>query len=256
MTRGVVLSILPALLSTLLVLGLLGVSEAQVMQSLNYQIQSDSLNIGGGYATSSSYILESTVGEAATGLSSSTNYIMNAGFQQMQSIYIALSGASNVTMSPSIPGVSGGTANGSTTVTLVTDSPGGYVLTIAAENAPAMQKGVDIIANYDPAGSDPGFDFDVNTGEAFFGFTPEGADITSQFQDDGGSTCGGGGSLDTHLACWEGVSTSAQTIAQGNSSNHPNGATTTVYFRVGIGAGVNQTPGTYVATTTITALPL
>lgn len=255
MIRGVVISLLPVLLSTFVVLGALGVSSAQVMQSSNYQIQSDSLNIGGGNATSSNFILESTVGEAATGLSSSSNYTIGAGYQQMQSIYIALSGAGNVTMSPSIPGVTGGTANGSTTATVITDSPGGYVLTITAESAPAMQKGVDTIANYDPIGSNPALDFDVNNGEAFFGFTPEGVDITSQFKDDGG-TCGGGGSLDTHLACWEGVSTSAQTIAQSSGPNHPNGATTTIYFRVGIGSGVNQTPGSYVATTTITALPL
>jgi hypothetical protein len=256
MIRGAVLSLLPSLVSTLLVLVVLGVTEAQVMQSASYQIQSDSLNIGGGNSTSTNYILESTAGEVATGPSDSETYSVNAGFQQMNSLYIALSGATNVVMDDTISGVTGGAANGSTTVTVITDSPGGYALTISSENDPAMQKGGDTIADYDPVGSDPGFDFTYDSGEAWFGFSPEGVDITSQFKDDGGSTCGGGGSLDTHLKCWEGLSTGGQTIAQGISSNHPTGATTTVYFQVGIGDGVNQAPGFYVATTTITALAL
>lgn len=255
MIRGVVLSLLPSLLSTVLVVSLLNVATAQVMQSSNYQIQSDSLNIGGGNSTSSSYILESTVGESATGLSDSENYSISAGYLQTISPYIALTGASNVTMDASISGVAGGAGNGSTTVTVITDNVGGYYLTISSSNDPAMQKGADTIADYDPVGSNPGFAFTYNYGEAWFGYTPEGDDITSQFKDDGG-TCGGGGSLDTPMACWEGLTTGGQTIAQSTTDNHPNGATTTVHFRVGVGAGVNQAPGFYVATTTITAITL
>jgi hypothetical protein len=39
-------------------------------------------------------------------------------------------------------------------------------------------------------------------------------------------------------------------------ANHPNGATTTLRFQVNIGGSIVVPTGTYVATTTLTALPL
>ena len=60
----------------MIVLLLLNVSLAQVRSSASYQLQSDSLNVGGGLSTSTSYISESTVGEVATGESSSASYML------------------------------------------------------------------------------------------------------------------------------------------------------------------------------------
>lgn len=243
-----------ALLATILTIGGLHLSNAQVMQSGSYRIQSDSLNIGGLTSTSSNYNLRSTVGEVATGVSDSETFSARAGFQQMQEVYIALTGAQNIIMDTAIPAVTGDESNGSTTVTVTTDSPSGYALTLVTENNPAMQKGVDSIANYAP-GTNPSLNFNYSDGEAFFGFTPEGADIVSRFRDNGG-TCGTGGSLDTAFACWDGVSTTPETIASDTSANHPDGATTTIRFRVGVGAQTNLVPGIYIATTTVTAIPL
>ena len=53
-----------------------------------------------------------------------------------------------------------------------------------------------------------------------------------------------------------GASTTDITIAEGVGSNHPDGATTTVNFRVGIGGNGAVLAGTYTATSTVTALPL
>jgi hypothetical protein len=62
--------------------------------------------------------------------------------------------------------------------------------------------------------------------------------------------------LDTPLACWDGLSTSEAVIATG-LANHPDGATTTIYFQVGIGGSATAvTAGSYIATTTLTAIPL
>ena len=58
---------------------------------------------------------------------------------------------------------------------------------------------------------------------------------------------------------WVGVlfpATSPETIARASSANHPAGATTSIRFRVGVGGAVAQPPGTYTATTTITAIAL
>ena len=56
---------------------------AAVMESTNYKLQADSVNIGGGRSSSTNYTLEDTAGEVGTGTSSSTNYQNNAGYQQM-----------------------------------------------------------------------------------------------------------------------------------------------------------------------------
>ena len=248
-------SAIDALFLTVLAIAVGSVGFAQVRNSTSYQLQSDSINIGGGYSSSTNYVQESTVGEIATGLSDSTSYSLRAGYQQMQEVYLSIAVSGDVTMTPALGGLTGGTSNGSTTVTVITDSPSGYRLDISAENDPAMLRdgGGDSIADYNE-GAEPDFTFTTGAGEAHLGYTPEGVDITQPFQDDGGS-CNTGGA-DASLSCWAGLATTTTAIAQGTGSNHPNGATTTVNFRVGLDSAAIILSGDYTATTTVTALPL
>lgn len=234
---------------------MLGVSFAQVMQSTNYQIDSDSVNVTGGLSESASYQMQSTVGEVASGDSDSTNFSVRAGFQQMQAVQISLSPVSNVVLSPSLPGVSGGTANGSTTFTVVTDNPAGYEVVISAESEPALQDEASAasIADYAPVGA-ADYDFDVATGEAFFGYSVESTAAASRFFNN--TTSCDTGSTNTALQCWDGLSTTTAVVASSASANQPTGTNVTLHFRVGIAEEVNQVPGTYIATTTVTAIPL
>lgn len=242
-----------SIVSTVVLISILNISFAQVRTSSNYQLQSDSINVGGGFSSSTSYVQESTVGEIATGPSDSSSYSLRAGYQQMQEVFISLASTGDVIMSPDLPGLTGGTSNGSTTFTVITDSPSGYQLTIEAENSPAMQSGINSIVDYDP-GVIPSFLFTVPSSEARFGFTAEGKDQAQAFYDNAG-TCNSG-TENTYLACWVGLKTLPYVIAEGIGSNHPSGATTTVNFRVGIGSGAGVIAGVYTATTTVTALPL
>ncbi|MEN9920586.1 MAG: hypothetical protein RL538_479 [Candidatus Parcubacteria bacterium] len=226
---------------------------AQVATSTNYQVQSDSINFGGGFSTSTNYQQESTFGEIATGNSTSTSYNLYAGYQQMQEVYLSMTTPSDVDLTPSLAGLTGGTSNGSATVTVTTDSPAGYTLTLESQTDPAMQNGIYTIDDYDE-GVDADFSFSVNSGVAHLGFSPSGVDIPIAFKDNG-SLCGVG-SQDTALACWAGLTTLGTVIAEGPDSNHPDGATTTMSFRVGIGSGAGVETGVYTATTTLTALPL
>lgn len=239
---------------TIFLLLITQVSFAQVRSSTNYQLQSDSINVGGGLASSTNYTQESTVGEVATGVGTSANYELRAGYQQMQEVFISISASGDVNLSPQVTGLNGGTANGSTTVTVITDSPAGYSLTLKSSDNPAMRIGSSTIADYNE-GADPDFSFAVSSGQAFFGFSPSSVDVTAAFSDNG-SLCNTG-SLNTPQACWAGLSsTTGDVIALDNSPNHPSGATTTIYFRVGVGSGASIVAGTYTATTTLTALPL
>jgi hypothetical protein len=255
MVRTFFISLSLATFLTILSLAVLSVGFAQVRSSTNYQLQSDSLNVGGGLSSSTNYTQESTIGEIATGRSSSTEYSLQAGYQQMQEVFLSLVPGENVIMDTSILGLTGGTSNGSTTFRVITDSPAGYLLTIQAENEPAMQRsgGSETIADYD-AGVDADFSFLTNADDAHFGFSPQGVDVVQAFLDNT-ATCGVG-SNNTNLACWDGMATTATPIAVGSGSNHPAGATTTVNFRVGVGSGAGVIAGLYIATTTVTALPL
>jgi len=233
---------------------MISLAAAQVMSSTNYAIQSDSLNSGGGLSTSTNFRLEDTAGEVATGEATSTNYELRAGYQQMQEVFISMSSVNAVTLLPALGGITGGIASGSAAVLVVTDSPSGYQLTLSATGTPAMRSGANSIANYVPVGAVPDFLFITNPTDARFGFSPEGLDIVTRFRDSG-SACGVVGG-DTVARCWDGVSTTAVTIASNSSSNHPIGTTTTIQFRVGLGGNIVVAPGTYFATTTLTALSL
>ncbi len=229
-------------------------AEAQVRSSSNYQIQSDSVNFAGGRSTSTNYVQESTAGEVGTGESTSSSYVLRAGYQQMQEVFLSLAGGADVTMSPNIPGITGGESNGSTTVTALTDSPSGYQLTIEASASPAMVSGANTIADYVPVGVVPDLLFTTAGADAHFAFSPFGSDVVTRFQTDG-LDCGVSGSAST-TACWDGLSTTAAVIASSISANQPTGSDTTIYYRVGVGGSANQAPGDYVATTTLTLLSL
>lgn len=243
-----------SLLFSPLLISLLAVSEAQVRVSDNYQIQSDSLNVGGGLSNSDNFNQEATVGEVGTGLSDGNNYSLRAGYQQMQEVYIAMGVVGDVVMSPSLSGLTGGVSTGSTTVTVTTDGSSGYELFIVAEDSPAMQGDGDVVDDYE-AGETPDYDFTIAGSEARFGFSPEGVDIVEAFLNDAEGICAQGG-LDDPLSCWVGPSTTPQAIARASGANHPLGSTTTLQFMVKVGSGAVLLPGVYTATTTMTAIPL
>lgn len=225
---------------------------SQVMESTNYKIQSDSINFGGQRSTSSSYTLEDTLGEIATGVSSSTTYSLRAGYQQTLEVGIAISSPSDVTMSDVN---AGSTSDASASWTVTTDNPGGYSLLVNASTDPAMISGANSITDYSPAGAVPDFSFTVASNAAAFGFTPEGDDVASNFLDNG-ATCGVG-STDTSDSCWDGFSTAYTTVATASSPNHnSSGTETTLKFRAEIGASSSQASGTYTATVTVTAVTL
>jgi hypothetical protein len=172
----------------------------------------------------------------------------------MTTRFISMTTPASVTMSPSIVGITGGESNGSTTVAVTTDGAAGYELTIASSQSPSLVSGVNTIADYAP-GTDPDYTLTTLSDDAHLGYSPSGVDVVQRFKDDGASLCNTG-SLETTLACWDGLSTTPEIISRSTSANTPNGATTTLFFKVGIGSGVNQPAGIYTATTTLTAVSL
>ena len=234
-------------------------AHAYVASSTNYRIQSDSINVGGLRQTSTNYISEDTIGELATGFSESALYKLKAGYQQMQETYIAISPCDDITLTPPIPGVSGGTSDGLTIGTTTTDNPAGYSLSIKASTTPALQFGSYVFDDYDTGIADattsPTYDWSIANSSSEFGFTPEGNHIVQKFKDNGSNLCDIG-SNETTDKCWHNLSTSEENIAQSTSPNHPSGTATTIKFRAQSGVNHVQEEGTYTAKISVTAVTL
>ncbi len=173
-----------------------------------------------------------------------------------------LTAASIVTMDSSIPGLTGGTANGSMQVRVFTNNSEGYSMTIAASGTPAMQGTTQggSIQNYTNTAAnvpDYAFSVGVNTGE--FGYTVSASttsDLAQKFLDNT-SACNVG-STDTagSASCWYGLSTSATSTINRTTETEASGATTTLFFRTQITSSPSPAipEDIYVATTTLTAV--
>jgi hypothetical protein len=220
------------------------------MESDSYQILFDSVNTGGGLSGSDNYSLEDTTGEIATGRSESDFYRIAAGYQQMDDAYISIVTTGDIALG-SLNGVSGGESLGTSTATVLTDSPSGYELYVSASGTPSLVSLTSSFDDYAPVAADPDFSFSYDPSESLFGFTPEGSDIIARFKDNG-SVCATG-SLDTTSRCWDGFATSTELIAEGDS-NHPSGTNTTLKVQAAIGSNRLQAPGNYVAYITLTAI--
>lgn len=229
-------------------------ASADTMQSSNYKIQQDSMNAGGIRSTSATYAMEDTVGEQATGYSSSTSFNLKAGYQQMNTVGLALTGAANVTLTPALQVYGGGTSTGSLPLTATTDNTTGYQMSIKVSNNPAMQSSSATISNYTPVGADPDFTFITPLATAAFAFSPEGTEIVQKYKDNG-AACNIG-ALDTTGACWNLLSTVDDVIATRATANNPLGTVTTLKFQVAADASTVLQVGSYIATTTVTLIAL
>lgn len=229
------------------------VALSAAMQSGSYQIVSDSLNAGGGLGTSTSYTLESTVGEQATGRSTSTLYALNAGYQQQDVLApgtISISAPSNPSLG-SVSGLAGGLASTTVSWTVITDSSGGYGAYVRASTNPAMQGPMGAsFADYSPAGADPDFSVTYGTNESVFAFSPEGSDVAARFLDNGSSCNAGSG--ETLGRCFDGFTTTDALVGDRGTPNSPSGTDFSLRLLAAVGSGKIQDSGAYAATITIT----
>lgn len=167
----------------------------------------------------------------------------------------------NVTMTGSIAGLTGGNATGTTVAVVNTNNATGYNMTINfadGGSGKAMQaSSTAYINDYTPAGGSPDYSWvqPATGGAAVFGYTVKGStagEVASAFKNDG-SACGTGSS-ETANTCWQAPTTGvARTIM--NSSAPNTSSTSTITFKVAVPANSNpQLPSAYyVATATLTA---
>lgn len=170
--------------------------------------------------------------------------------------------APNVTMVGNLLGLTGGTANGSTTAVVRTNSSGGYEMSIAFFNngtAQAMRGDLSLnsgIRDYPAVGGEPTYLFSTASTSAVFAYTvsaSDALDLDPSFINNG-SACNQVGGHDTDR-CWMEPRTSSFTIID-RSSSAASGATSTVHFRVHVPNSPSPTleEDVYTATATLTAI--
>ena len=168
--------------------------------------------------------------------------------------------AADVTMSPALASISGGTSTGATQVVISTNSATGYVMDIQFSSSTAMNQhtGSSSIPNYTPASAGtPDFTFVVAPNGAEFGYSVEAsttADVDPTFRDNG-SACATG-TNNTANSCWMNPSTTDERIINRSVIPPASGATTTVKFQLVVNANPNPSlpADFYTATATLTAL--
>lgn len=169
--------------------------------------------------------------------------------------------ASNVTMSPSIGGITGGTSNGVTSVSVRTNDLAGYHMTLQASNSLGMQN-VSSTTNYIPAYTTTTNgvpDYAFNTAANGFAYTVTASttsDVAQLFRtaSPGSGPCNNAGLNTSSSACWLGATSTAVTIINRTTPTAVSGATTTLSFEANLVANSMLPNGTYVATTTLTAI--
>ncbi len=173
-----------------------------------------------------------------------------------------LTPSSDITMSPSLAGLTGGTANGSTYVRVLTNNALGYSMTLTASSSSGMignTQGGTIPALVPTVANVPNYSFStMGSNLAGFAYTVEASttgEVTQLFRDNGSTTCNTGSTEGTDT-CWLNSSTTAVSIINRSTATPASGATTTIKFRTIImpspAPAIPQ--DTYVATTTLTAV--
>ena len=195
-------------------------------------------------------VLEPTVSQAVTSQFSIR--------QQVQSEISFTLNAANVTMAGALLGITGGSATGSVSVAVLTNSTTGYTMDVSFQNSPAMIGEVTnstAIRNYGSS-TEPTYLFFGST-SAQFAYTVQASsssDLDPSFLNNG-SACNTGTTMAANT-CWMGASTTNFRIINRNTAAATTTATTTLLFKVQIPSNPNPVviSDFYTATATLTAV--
>lgn len=208
------------------------------------------------------FAFEPVVGQSAT---TSDSFLVT---QSITSEISFLATASDVSMSPSIGGLTGGLSSGTTTVRVLTNDTSGYYMTLSFAST-TVNPGIAMngntqggyISNYTSVSTDtPDFAFSVAANAAEFAYTVGAsttADLDTTFRNNG-AACNNASGGDVAFSCWFGPTTSpafSETIVNRSTQTPASGATTSIAFRIQVSS--NPAPAvpedTYTATATLTA---
>jgi hypothetical protein len=177
---------------------------------------------------------------------------------------ITISAPADITMTPGIPGMTGGIGDGSVAWSVATNNVAGYTLRLRASTAPALARTAppaDSFADYTPAAAGvPDAMWSVAAGTSEFGFTVDGIDTTALFRRAAPpatpAACNVAGGVDEIDRCWMNTAIADPGLSIASRAAHTPvaGVITTVPFRAQVTPGRHQLSGAYAATIIATAV--
>jgi hypothetical protein len=228
-----------------------------VMNSQNYQVRDDSVNIGGSEAGSASYRFDQTVGEVGSGEMASSQYILRAGYQKLGEPFLALTlPAANLDLNqPGVMNLSMSTttnASAGATVNVKTDSETGYTLTVNADYLNVMKDSAtnEAFADYTEVQDGVPESWSVGGGVYEFGFSAFGNDVSDSTWG-AGSACTNPAANSLKFMGFN--STTTILVASSNLATTQNGTETFLCFAAEQ-KGVLAPAGSYTASITVTAI--
>jgi hypothetical protein len=136
-----------------------------------------------------------------------------------------------------------------------TNNPAGYSLAIASDASPALRSSDDSFADVATTPGTAIYNWSVPSGQAAFGYSVDGTDVTDNFLDNG-VTCGVTGGTDSSDKCWTSFSTSYSTVSLRWSATPVGGNQTKVWFRAETTASRALKSGNYQTAIDVLALAL
>ena len=176
---------------------------------------------------------------------------------------ISLSSPADITMSASIPGMTGGSATGSATWTVVTNNNTGFILNLKSSADPALAGTTqgDSFADYTETVADtPDYTWAVAESDAEFGYTVEpatAADTVAAFLDNGTAACNIG-AVNTADICWLDFAATGLNVINRSSETLVSGEAEVMKVKAELNGPATDADGfliedTYTATITATA---
>ncbi len=137
-------------------------SITEAMLSSNYEIPYSSLNVGGNPQDSTTYKMQDTIGEIATGLMTGTSYKLEAGFQALTLPPVLIFSITDNTADLGLITTLAAKTD-STGFTVATNTLDGYVVTVSGNTLTSNSSSANIDALATPNTSSPGTEqFGIN----------------------------------------------------------------------------------------------
>lgn len=148
---------------------------------------------------------------------------------------ISLTGASTASMSQSL-GITANVAVGTTSLTVITNDLGGYILQVKATSTPAMVAVGSSTMNIPDYQTGTPNTWNATSGNAFFGYSAFGSDVPTATWGDNSATsvCYGASSVHATSTAlkYKGFTTSNVTVGTGSATTTPSGTVTNLCYAV------------------------
>ncbi|MFZ3301201.1 MAG: hypothetical protein WA152_00630 [Microgenomates group bacterium] len=237
-----VLPTLILLLGSLSYFGISTVLAQERIESPNYRIVFPNFNSGAGVPTSSSYELNTTIGQTAAGLFSSSGYRVKSGFQYINSIIPFSFSVSDIqinfgTLTPDTP------STDTSTLVVSAGGAGGYSVKVSEnhplQTADATETIIDTLC--DTTCSETAAGVWTSTTKYGFGFNMSGDDVATDFTNN------------TYFRQFADRSNAESAASIMSSVNVGRERTATITYKVNVSD--IQPAGTYQNIITFTAIP-